>query len=176
MSNDTRGDNSMPDLAQIDAHVVELTRQPTLAVRVQQPMSELDLATLFDRYLPLVGARLGEAGGEMAGSPFGRYHRFGPDVVDVEIGMPIAAWPAGVPALEDCRPGDVGTSELPGGPAATFTHVGSYDGLSQSYDRLHAWIHDQGRDDGPGPWECYVDDPGSVDAARLRTELFWPLG
>lgn len=167
----------MPDLAQIDARIVELTRRPTLAVRVQQPMAEMDLGALFSRYLPLVGGRLQEAGCEMAGAPFGRYHRYGPDIVDVEIGAPIAAWPAGVPALEDCQPGEVGTSELPGGPAAMLTHLGPYEGLGQSYDRLHAWIHDQGREDGPAPWESYVDDPGAVsDVAQLRTELYWPIG
>ena len=96
----------MPNVAGIDAQIVDLTRQPTLAVRVQQPMSELALGSLFDRYMPAVARKAGESGATIAGAPFGRYHRFGPDIVDVEIGFPVDAWPAGVPALEDCRSGD----------------------------------------------------------------------
>ena len=95
----------MPNLAGVDARIVELIRQPTLAVRIQQPMSELDLSKAFDRYMPAVGQKAAESGATIAGAPFGRYHRFGPDIVDVEIGFPVDAWPGGVPALEDCRAG-----------------------------------------------------------------------
>ena len=165
----------MPNVAEIDAQIVELTRQPTLAVRVQQPMSELALGSLFDRYMPAVAQKAGESGASLAGAPFGRYHRFGPDIVDVEIGFPVDAWPAGIPALEDCRSGEIGTSELPGGPAARLTHIGPYSTLSQEYDALHEWIHGQGHDEGPGPWECYVDDATKVKASQLRTEIFWPI-
>jgi effector-binding domain-containing protein len=67
-------------------------------------------------------------------------------------------------------------SELPGGQAAVAVHRGSYDGLGDAYSELHDWIHQQGRYDGPGPWESYIDDPGAVeDIADLRTELHWPL-
>ena len=160
-----------------DTEIVQLEAQPTAAVRIQQPMADLDLASAFDRYMPLVMTRVQETGSQIAGPPYGRYHRFGPDVVDVEIGFPLAAVPDGLPALGSAAPGDVGLSELPGGPAARTVHRGPYDGLGQTYDALHEWIHAQpGYDDGAGPWESYVDDPGAAtDPAQVRTEVLWPL-
>lgn len=159
-----------------DTRIVELEPQQTAAVRVQQPMGELDLASAFDRFMPLVTEEIGAKGGAIGGPPYGRYHRFGPDVVDVEIGFPVAT-PPDLPQLASREPGEVGLSELPGGPVARTVHIGSYDGLSATYDALHEWIHAQpGYDDGVGAWESYVDDPGSgSDLATLRTEVLWPL-
>ena len=56
-------------------------------------------------------------------------------------------------------------------------HRGPYDGLKGTYDALHEWIHAQpGYDDGPGPWESYVDSPSDAsDMSQLRTEVVWPL-
>jgi effector-binding domain-containing protein len=160
-----------------ETEILQLQPQPTVAVRVQQNMAELDLASAFDRYMPLVAERVTAGGGVLAGPPFGRYHQYGPDVVDVEIGFPVSSTPAGLPALESCDAGELGTSELPGGPVARTVHRGSYDGLAGTYDALHTWIHAQeGYDDGDGPWESYVESPMDVaDPARTRTEIYWPL-
>lgn len=167
----------MTDRQRFSAEVVEVEAQRTAAVRIQQPMAELDLGAAFARSMPLVAERIVGAGGSIGGPSYGRYHQFGPDVVDVEIGYPVQAVPSGLGSLVSVAPGDVGLSELPGGPVARAVHLGSYDSLSATYDALHDWIHAQpGYDDGAGPWESYVDMPDDMaDPSRARTEVIWPL-
>ena len=166
----------MPERDPTEPRIVELAPQATVAVRVRQPMAELDLAALFARYIPTVFESAASLGETLSAPPYGRFHEFGPDQVDVEIGAGVAAPVSGLQPLAECEPGEVGSSELPGGPAVTATHLGQYDTLSQMYDRIHEWMHEHGRSEGPGPWESYVDNPDEVeDLSRLRTEIFWPL-
>jgi effector-binding domain-containing protein len=167
----------MSDARTFAAEIVDLEPRPTAAVRIQQPMSELDLKSAFGRSLSAVAERIAAAGGSIGGPSYGRYHRFGPDIVDVEIGFPVATPPADLPPLSSVPSGEVGSSQLPGGKMARTVHLGSYDGLSATYDALHEWIHAQpGVDDGAGPWESYIDMPDDMaDPSTARTEVIWPL-
>jgi effector-binding domain-containing protein len=156
--------------------IQELTPRPTAAVRVQAPMSELDLGALFGEHLPNLAHRLADMGIEPAGAPYGRYHEFGPERADVEIGIPVSAPVPNVPPAVDARPGEMGGSELPGGRAAVYVHRGSYETLRTAYEAIETWAGDAGESLAGAPWESYVDDPTEVDEADLRTEIVWPLG
>src|SRR6476620_9967719 len=156
--------------------ITTLDPQPTVTVRITQPMAELNLADAYDRSIPLVAARIAEAGGQVAGAPFGRYHQFNPAAVNIEIGFPVVAPPAGIAPLDAVGAGEVGSSSLPGGTVARTIHRGSYDGLKAAFDALHEWIHAQpGVDDGDGPWESYLHSPAEVAMEDVRTEIVWPL-
>ncbi len=158
----------------IHAEIRDLVAQPTAAVRLRTSTEKL--SEVFDLHLPNIADRLADMGVEPAGPPYARYHAYADDETDVEIGIPVRMPPPNVRPLAEAQEGEMAASELPAGPAALAVHVGPYQELRRTYDELHDWIHAQGRNEGPGPWESYVTDPTEVDdPADLRTEVFWPL-
>jgi AraC family transcriptional regulator len=86
----------------------------------------------------------------------------------IEAGVQVAAATTGE--------GDILSGTLPGGHAATTTHLGPYDRLSETHAAIQEWIDDQDLVPAGPPWECYVTDPTHVpDPADWKTEVFWPL-
>ncbi|HEY7563870.1 MAG TPA: GyrI-like domain-containing protein [Acidimicrobiia bacterium] len=156
-----------------DHQIIDLTAQPTIAIRIEKPMADLDMHAIFDTQLPRVFQAVGMAGRQPVGAPYARYFQFGPDRADFEIGVPVSE-PADLPPAR-ANTDEVGTSELPAGRTAKLIHHGAYDTLGKSYDALHEWIHSQGVDEGDGPWESYIDDPGQVEMSNVRTEIYWPV-
>src|SRR5690242_15226960 len=125
----------MPERTEEEPRIVELRPRPTVAVRVHGTAN--DIAGMFKDNLPRVFAKASALGATLASPAFGRYHQYGAEDVDVEIGVGIDATPEGLTPLAECEPGEVGASELPGGAAAVATHLGTYNSLSTTYDRLH---------------------------------------
>ena len=161
----------------VDVEIRTLTPVTTVAVRLETTAAQL--SAVFDVEMPRVGSAAAETGAAVSGAPFARYHHFGPERVDLEIGIPIEAAPPDLTPVSGEPDGRIGVSSLPGGPAAVTIHHGHYDALVTTYDALAAWIASErpgGSVAGDGPWEVYVTDPGSVpDPADWLTEVVWPL-
>jgi AraC family transcriptional regulator len=144
----------------------ELSPQPVLVVRRRVKPSEIaaTLADVLGRVFQH-GQRIGAA---FAGQPLTRYLEWGPGLITIEAGMPIAA-----PGTGD---GDIQAETLPGGLVATTTHTGAYDKLTEAHAAIQVWIEAQGLVPAGAPWECYVTDPADYpDPADWKTEIFWPI-
>jgi effector-binding domain-containing protein len=157
-----------------EVEVVTLSARPSVAVRVVVPMDQLDVGAIFGSGMGRLFSYVGEQGLAPAGAPYARYAEFGPERADVEVGVPLAD-PADLPALE--ANDELGATELPGGDAASYRHVGAYPELATAYQAIEAWLEKSGRSPAGPPWESYEVGPGDVggDPARLETVVFWPL-
>lgn len=146
--------------------LTDLAETTTAVIRGVIPVTEL--VGFFDRSFPRLAAVLGEQGITPTGAAFARY--FGPpgEQADLEVGFPTDG------TVTDT--GDVRAGSLPSGRAARLVHAGGYDTLGASWERLGAWVAEQGLTPGGDLWEVYVTEPDpEMDPADLRTELHWSI-
>ncbi len=153
----------------------ELSAQPVFAIRRRVKVSEIGSA--LAEILPRVFKHAQQAGAAIAGQPFTRYLEWGPGLVTIEAGVPVVESGDNSP---DARPAS-GESEivagcLPGGPAATVTHFGVYEKLTDAHAAIQQWIEAQGLIAAGPPWEIYTTDPADYpDPQDWKTDVFWPL-
>ena len=147
----------------------ELTPQPVLVVR--RRIKPADLANTLAEALGAIFLYAQQNGMALAGQPFTRYIEWGPGLWTIEAGLPVAALKKDAPAS-----GEVRADALPGGPAATTTHAGAYDGLFRAHAAVQQWVEEQGLNAAGAPWEVYVTDPADFpDPNDWNTDIFWPL-
>ena len=145
--------------------IKEVEARPAACIRTKATMDKLG-----ELMGPMYGEIMGvvqQTGVAPAGMPFARYYEMQGNDVDLECGVPVSS------AVE--TRGRVAPGELPGGKVATVTHVGPYDQLRNTWERIMSWIQSEGLTPNGAPWEVYVDDPTTVDPSKLRTEIFVPV-
>jgi AraC family transcriptional regulator len=148
----------------------DLSLQPILVARRRVGRSEI--AATIGEVLPKIFLYAQKNGIALTGLPFTRYVDVGPGLLTIEPGMRIAA------AGEDLNSIDpeIVSDTLPAGPAASTTHIGSYDKLPDAYAAIQQWIEAEGLVAAGAPWESYVTDPAEYpDPKDWKTEVFWPL-
>lgn len=133
--------SSDPRIDTIDAWV-------SAGIRQVVPMAELSKA--FSDTYQKVAALVGAAGGQLVGPAYGCYFGMPSDVVDLEIGFGIDR------AIESA---DLTVTEQPEVQAVVATHVGPYEDLSATYEKLMPWLEQQDLDLADHMWELYDSGP-----------------
>lgn len=148
-----------------DPTITTLDPVDVAVLREVVPMNALP--PFFDRAYHAVMRAVQEQGAVVTGPPVGVYYSMPTDTVDVAAGFPTAA---------PVTPTDaVAAERLPGGRAVQILHTGSYDSMEQTYNRLMAWVQQQGLALGPVMWETYLTEPDEEDPSSTQTLITWPL-
>lgn len=78
---------------------------------------------------------------------------------------------------DECGPDDRGRAirRISATTVATTVHRGPYDEVAPAYERLTAWIADQGLEVAGAPMEAYLNDPGELPPEEYLTEVMVPV-
>ena len=141
------------------------TEQPTLAIRVVTGVEKLPevMGTSFGEIFHF----LLQHGQEPAGPPYALYHNMDMENLDLEIGVPFAGTLKGE--------GHIVNSTIPGGRSAVVEHLGPYETIEATYNKLMAFVAEQNLEPASYMYEFYLNDPDEVAPEEIRTEVHIPL-
>jgi AraC family transcriptional regulator len=154
----------------------DLAPQPVLVVR--RRVKRAEIAATIGEALPHIFQYAQQHGIALAGHPFTRYVEVGAGLLTIEPGMRVVGSQQRSASVDDAAetPEGVVQDTLPGGPAATTVHAGSYEMLSDAYAALETWMESNGLAASGPPWESYITDPAEhPDPKDWKTEVCWPL-
>lgn len=149
-----------------EPQVVDLHSFPAaVVVGHQVPVGEL--RGFFDTNYPRI-AKVVAAEGLTPKSVFARYFSMPGETVDLEVGFEVSEPIESIDGIEQ--------RSVSGGRAVQVTHVGPFEGLGDTWERLREWMAAEGW--RPGHWvmEQYLTEPTpEADPSSMRTLLSWPV-
>jgi effector-binding domain-containing protein len=148
---------------ELKVDIQELKEQSTLVVKGEK-IKPAEIGPWLAKVFPKIGARMKALGLKQESALFTKYNKMNDDSFDLEAGVAVPAGTKGE--------GDVIEGKLPGGKTAVVTHVGPYAKLGETWAKLRQWLTDNKKEMGDGAWESYVDDPGNVKEAELKTVIY----
>lgn len=159
------------ELGALEPQLVTLADRHAAVVRGHQvPMSHI--RGFYDSGYAALAQALAEQGVRPQGPALAHHLRPPTETVDTELGF-VTDRPVTATTVHGV---DVFAATLRGGEAAQLTHVGGYDTLGRSWERLEAWMAEQNGVPGERLLEEYLTEPApDVDPATMRTRLSWFL-
>jgi effector-binding domain-containing protein len=154
------------DIAGFTAEEVQLIPAPILLVTETTP-----IAGIADGYMDgfsKIGKFMAKNKLHQAGAPLG---------IDGNMSAGNYTFDAGIPVDRgDVASADsVRVSQSYAGKALKTIHVGAYDGLGKTNQKLMAYLTVHGYTPKGAILSSFIDDPGSVPIETLRTEVYAPV-
>lgn len=89
-------------------------------------------------------------------------------------------WELRVPIVGVCDPSGpdergLGFRSLEGTEVASIIHKGPFSTIGETYDRIIAWIADNGYEMSGPCEEVYITEPGNTPTAEILTEIRFPI-
>ena len=150
--------------------VVEVKPQLVLGMRKRGKYEEIAIM------LPQIVQHIIEKGVQIAGPPVFVCHETSAEEVkkadsegnaDVEVAWPVAVKMEGADEMT-CY-------ELSGGKMAKIVHKGPYQECESTYEKLFAWIAQNGKTIAGPLREVYLNDPREVPEEEILTEIYAPI-
>lgn len=104
-----------------------------------------------------------------AGEVLSVYYTYDPEKMTFRAGVSVSA-----DAMAKAE-GAVKAAQTPAGRVLTFTHVGPYSGLRDSYSEMMTYLEKNELKIGAPTWEVYLNDPRAVPEDELKTQVFVSL-
>lgn len=150
--------------------IVEVQTQKVVGMRKQGKYE------LIAQLLPKIYEYAASHGAEFTGPPiFICHERSVEDVTkadqagtaDIEIAFPVSK------EIEETE--DIKCYDLPGGTMAKIIHKGPYEKCASTYEKLVAWIEQNGKTISGPTREVYLNDPREVGMEEALTEIYAPI-
>lgn len=153
--------------------ILNLAEARTAVVRGRDIPAE-SIGGFYDDSFRVLTAFLRERSLTAVGPAFALHTRMPGQTMDLEVGFAIDHPLSGEHATEDGTL--VHASVLPGGAAATVSHLDGYEQLAAAWSSLMEWVQANGHTPGLPFWEVYVTGPSpDGDPAAMRTDLYLPV-
>ncbi len=144
--------------------VTTTKKQAAVSIREKVKMQDIpaEMGRMFGELMPVLQNDV-----QCVGPPFAFYHSWSDNETDMDVGFPVAG--------KTVNRGRVRPFELPAVKAVVGMHMGPYDKIVDSYNKMMAWMKANGHEPAEYMWEEYLNSPDEVPPDKLMTRMVWPI-